>query len=383
MNGLYQRALAGDLSIDEGVEDIHSQVEFLLTEALGDVGKKIHSGRSRNDQVLVDLRMYFRHEIKNIVDSTVELFELLIQLSEKHKKDLMPGYTHMQLAMVSSFGLWFGAYAESLVDDVQLMQSIYKNINKNPLGSAAGYGNSFPLDRAMTTQLLGFDDLSYNVVHAQMGRGKTELQLSFGMASLAQTIGKFSMDICMYLNQNFDFIQFPDEITTGSSIMPHKKNPDLFELTRARANQLMSLPSQISQVIGNLSVGYHRDFQLIKEFILPAIGHLKDCLYILKYALEKIEIKPDLLKADKYKYLYSVEEVNKEVLAGLPFRDAYHKLSTQIKDGTFDPERTVQHTHLGSIGNLSNDAIQHKMTATLKGFNFEAVDDAIKKLVAL
>lgn len=371
---LYEKAEKGELVIEEGIEDIHSQVEYLLTQELGDVGKKIHSGRSRNDQVLLDLRLFFRAEIKEIVEETKALFDLLQELSEKYKEDLMPGYTHMQLAMVSSFGLWFGAYAESLVDDLRMMESVYRIINQNPLGSAAGYGNSFPLDRSLTTRLLGFDELSYNVVHAQMGRGKTELQLSFALASIAQTLGKFSMDIVLYLNQNFDFIKFPDEITTGSSIMPHKKNPDLFELVRARCNHIQSVPAQISSTMINLPMGYHRDFQLLKEIIFPAIEQLKDCLGILQYALEKVEIRKALLKADKYKFLFSVEEVNKEVLKGLPFRDAYHKLSAAIEAGAFDPERQIQHTHEGSIGNLCTSDIREKMEQVLSGFDFDAVE---------
>lgn len=379
---LLQEAKQGRLTIKEGVEDIHSQVEFLLIEQLGDTGKKIHSGRSRNDQVLLDLRLFFRAEIKEMVQLTEALFRLLIQQSEKYQADLMPGYTHFQIAMVSSFGLWFGAYAESLVDDLRLLNGVYQNINQNPLGSAAGYGNSFPLDRSMTTTLLGFDDLSYNVVNAQMGRGKTELQLSFAMASIAQTLGKMSMDVVLYLSQNFDFIQFPDDITTGSSIMPHKKNPDLFELARARCNQIQALPGQISAIVSNLPMGYHRDFQLVKEMLFPAIEHLKDCLGILTYALEKIQIRKDLLVDNKYQYLFSVEEVNKEVLQGLPFRDAYHKISKSIAEGTFNPERRVNHTHEGSIGNLCNEAIQKKMDDILGSFNFEKWQTAFEQLTS-
>ncbi len=378
---LYRQAEKGELIIEEGIEDIHSQVEHLLTQELGDIGKKIHAGRSRNDQVLLDLRLFFRAEIKTIVEETKALFDLLQGLSEKHKAELMPGYTHMQLAMVSSFGLWFGAYAESLVDDLRMMESVYRIINQNPLGSAAGYGNSFPLDRTMTTQLLGFDDLSYNVVHAQMGRGKTELQLAFALASIAQTLGKFSMDIVLYLNQNFDFIRFPDEITTGSSIMPHKKNPDLFELVRARCNYIQSVPAQISSTLINLPMGYHRDFQLLKEMIFPAIDHLKSCLGILQYALEKVEVRQELLKEDKYKYLFSVEEVNKEVLKGLPFRDAYHQLSAAIESGAFDPERKITHMHEGSIGNLCTEEIQAKMGKVMEAFGFEKVEEAIIQLI--
>lgn len=381
LKALYNEVEQGNFTINEGVEDVHSQVEFILTQQLGDIGKKIHSGRSRNDQVLVDLRLFFRHEIQEITSLVEGLFQQLIELSEQHKEALMPGYTHMQVAMVSSFGLWFGAYAESLTDDLQLLQSVYKITNQNPLGSAAGYGSSFPLNRTMTTELLGFDNLNYNVVHAQLGRGKTELFLSFALAALGSTLGKMAMDICLFINQNFDFISFPNELTTGSSIMPHKKNPDVFELIRSRCNQLQSLPQQISLMTTNLPAGYHRDFQLLKEVIFPALEHLKDCLGIATYALGQIEIKPNLLDDEKYKYLFSVEEVNREVLGGLPFRDAYQKIGAAIESGNFEPDKSVKHSHEGSLGKLCLPEIQEKMKAVLAGFNFEKAAKAIKNLL--
>ena len=373
LKNLYREVEAGNFIIEEGVEDVHSQVEFLLTKKLGDTGKKIHSGRSRNDQVLVDLRLFFRAEIKTITDQTVALFQQLIQLSEIHKAVLMPGYTHMQVAMVSSFGLWFGAYAESLTDDMQLLQSTYKIVNQNPLGSAAGYGSSFPLDRSMTTQLLGFDNLNYNVVHAQLGRGKTELFLSFALAAFGSTLGKLAMDICLFMNQNFGFISFPDELT--------KKNPGVLELIRSRCNQLQSLPQQISLMTSNLMSGYHRDFQLLKEVLFPALEYLKDCLGIATYALGQIKVKINLLEDEKYKYLFSVEEVNREVLNGLPFRDAYQKIGAAIEAGEFKPDKNIQHSHEGSIGNLCLDKIEAKMKKVLAGFEFEKAEKAIQKLL--
>lgn len=381
LKALYQQVLEGNFRIEEGVEDVHSQVEFLLTESLGDVGKKIHSGRSRNDQVLVDLRLFLRAEIKAIAAEVEALFEQLLHLSEEHKEVLMPGYTHLQIAMVSSFGLWFGAFAESLVDDMQLLQSTYKIINQNPLGSAAGYGSSFPLDRTLTTELLGFDDLNYNVVHAQLGRGKSELFLSFALSAIGHTLGKLAMDIGLFMNQNFGFIRFPDELTTGSSIMPHKKNPDVFEITRARCNQFQALPQQVSMLTTNLPSGYHRDFQVLKEVLFPAIENLKASLSIVTYALGQIEIKKDILNDPKYLYLYSVEEVNKEVLNGLPFRDAYKKVGASIAQGHFDPDTKVKHTHEGSLGNLCTDEIKRKMEKVLDGFSFEKVEEKIEALV--
>ncbi len=378
---LYKKAAKGDFIIEDGIEDVHSQVELLLTKALGDIGKKIHSGRSRNDQVLVDLRLFFRAEIKGLAETTKDLFEAYLELSDKHKATLMPGYTHLQVAMVSSFGLWFGAYAESLVDDMTLLQSVYKIVNQNPLGSAAGYGSSFPLNRTMTTELLGFENLNYNVVHAQMGRGKSELFLSFALAAIASTLGKFAMDACLYCNQNYSFISFPDELTTGSSIMPHKKNPDVFELIRAKCNKLQSLPTEISMTINNLPAGYHRDFQLLKESLFPAIQDLKSCLEIATYMLQNMSIKEGIVADEKYKYLFSVETVNNLVLSGVPFRDAYKIVGKDIDSGNFTPDLNVQHTHEGSLGNLCNEAIQGKMSQVWKGFKFGKAEQAIKKLV--
>ena len=381
LKDLYQKAEAGTFIIEAGIEDVHSQVELLLTQSLGDIGKKIHSGRSRNDQVLVDLRLFFRAEIKEVAETTNSLFQTLLQLSEQHQQKLMPGYTHLQVAMVSSFGLWFGAYAESLVDDLTLLQSVYKIINQNPLGSAAGYGSSFPLNRTMTTELLGFENLNYNVIHAQLGRGKSELFLSFALASIASTLGKFAMDVCLYTNQNYHFISFPDELTTGSSIMPHKKNPDVFELIRAKCNKLQTLPTEISMTINNLPAGYHRDFQLLKESLFPALQDVKDCLEIADYMLHHIQIKEGIVEAEKYKFLFSVEEVNNLVLSGVPFRDAYKIVGRQIEAGDFNPSTKVVHTHEGSIGNLCTPQIQEKMKNVWEGFNFEKVEKAISRLI--
>ena len=379
---LYRQAEAGDLLIEEGVEDIHSQVELMLTRQLGDAGKKIHSGRSRNDQVLVDLRLYFRAEIHQIAELTEGLFGQLQQLSEQHKNVLLPGYTHYQVAMASSFGLWFGAYAESLTDDMQLLQSTYRIINQNPLGSAAGYGSSFPLNRHRTTELLGFADLNYNVVHAQMGRGKSELFLAFAMAAIGSTLGKLAMDVVLFLNQNFGFISFPDELTTGSSIMPHKKNPDVFELIRARCNQLQALPQQVSLLTTNLASGYHRDFQLLKEDIFPAIQSLKSCLSIATFALGQVRVREGILEEERYRYLFSVEEVNRLVLQGIPFRDAYQQVGAQIAQGAFSPDRAVHHTHEGSIGNLCTAEIQAKMARAMAGFEFDRAEAAVKALLS-
>ncbi|MFP4507128.1 MAG: argininosuccinate lyase [Cyclobacteriaceae bacterium] len=369
---IYVMAQRGEFSIEEGIEDVHSQVELMLTRKLGEVGKKIHSGRSRNDQVLLDLRLYIRHELQEIVKLSRKLFDTLLSLSDKHKEVLMPGYTHTQVAMPSSFGLWFGAYAESLVDDLILLQAAYKVANQNPLGSAAGYGSSFPLDRSMTTQLLGFEAMSYNVVYAQMGRGKVEKTVSFALSSVAATLGKLSADVCLYMSQNFAFVSLPDTLTTGSSIMPHKKNPDVFELMRAKANKLQALPNEISLIIGNLTSGYHRDLQLVKESFLPAFEDLKNCLSIADYMLQHLQVNDHILHDEKYKYLFSVEAVNAEVLKGVPFRDAYKKIGQQIAEGTYDPPRQVDHTHEGSIGNLCNDSIREKMENVLKMFPFPA-----------
>ena len=379
---LYQQVQQGNFVIEDGIEDVHSQVELLLTQQLGDIGKKIHSGRSRNDQVLVDLRLFFRAEIKEVATATQSLFNTYLRLSEQHQATLMPGYTHLQVAMVSSFGLWFGAYAESLVDDMTLLQSVYKIINQNPLGSAAGYGSSFPLNRTMTTQLLGFDNLNYNVIHAQLGRGKSELFLSYAIAAIASTLGKFAMDVCLYTNQNYGFIAFPDELTIGSSIMPHKKNPDVFELIRAKCNKLQSLPTEISMTINNLPAGYHRDFQLLKESLFPAITDLKNCLEIADYMLHHIHIHQDIVADEKYQYLFSVEAVNELVLKGVPFRDAYKIVGKQIEANEFAPTLQVQHTHEGSIGNLCTPQIREKMVGVWKGFRFEKAEKAVEKLMS-
>lgn len=381
LKAIYQSVLAGDFIIRDGVEDVHSQVEMLLTERLGEMGKKVHSGRSRNDQVLVDLRLFFRAEIQAVAEGMSGLFECLQALSKQYQYQLMPGYTHLQVGMVSSFGLWFGAYAESLTDDLQLLQSVYRINNQNPLGSAAGYGSSFPLNRRLTTELLAFDDLNYNVVHAQLGRGKTEHFLSFALAGIGHTLGKLAMDIVLFINQNFGFISFPDELTTGSSIMPHKKNPDVFELIRGRCNQLQSLPAQVSQLTGNLPGGYHRDFQLLKEVVFPAIHNVKECLAIAAYALQQIKVREQILDDPKYVYLYSVEEVNRLVLQGMPFRDAYKEVGRQIEAGTFDPPRSVEHTHEGSIGQLNHAEIEAKWARTWEQFGFAAVEEKIAALV--
>lgn len=369
----------GEFEIEEGVEDVHSQVELILTRKLGDAGKKIHSGRSRNDQVLVDLRLFFRAELTELVHRIEALFNELIRQAERHQNELMPGYTHLQVGMVSSFGLWFSAYAESLIDDVRQLQATYDLVNQNPLGSAAGYGSSFPLDRKRTTELLGFADLAYNVVHAQMGRGKTELSFAFSLASLGSTLGKLAMDCCLYNSQNFGFLKLPDELTTGSSIMPHKKNPDVFELLRGRSNQLLSLPAQVSQLTGNLPSGYHRDFQLLKEQLFPALEMAKESLGLMAYAISRMEVQIHLLDDPKYDYLYSVEEVNRLVLNGVPFRDAYRQVGTEIEAGNFQPDKTINHTHEGSLGNLCLPEIRTKMEHALRDFPFEAVTEAILK----
>ena len=378
---LYLSAQAGDFLIEDGVEDVHSQVELLLTRALGDDGKKIHSGRSRNDQVLVDLRLYFRHRLRGIIEQTAELSRTLTALSEEHKDKLIPGYTHLQVAMVSSFGLWFGAYAEALIDDLRMFRGVYDVVNQNPLGSAAGYGSSFPLDRDRTTKLLGFHAPVVNVVAAQMGRGKTEQLVAFGIAGLAQTIGRMAMDVCLYSSQNFGFMQLPPELTTGSSIMPHKKNPDVFELLRGRCNLLQSLPGQISQLTTNLPSGYHRDFQLLKEAIFPALDQIEDGLSIALYALPRTSVRAQELPTDpRYTYLYSVEAVNNLVLEGVPFRDAYTQVGRDIEAGTFVPPTDLKHTHLGSLGNLGNARISQKLEAVMKEFAFERAEDALASL---
>ena len=379
---LYRDAAAGNFRIEEDVEDVHSQVEFILTQKLGDVGKRIHSARSRNDQVLVDLKLYFRAEIEQITEGVVRLFDTLQLQSEKYKAVLLPGYTHLQVAMPSSFGLWFGAYAETLTDDLQLLQAVYKIVNQNPLGSAAGYGSSLPINRTLTTELLGFDNLNFNVVHAQMGRGKTEHFVAFSLAAIGHTLSKMAMDICLYINQNFDFISLPTELTTGSSIMPHKKNPDVFELIRAKGNRLQSLPTEVALLTSNLPSGYHRDFQLLKEIVFPAIEEVKSCLAMSEFMIKNLIVKDNILDDNRYQFLFTVEEVNRLVLAGVPFRDAYKIVGQSVENQTFTSDKKVAHTHEGSIGNLGNAEIEAKMTEILRGFNFEKVAQKTAALLA-
>jgi len=383
-NGLkeiYKDIEAGKFKLDSDVEDIHSQVEMMLTKKFGDTGKKIHSARSRNDQVLVDLKLYMRHEIEMLVHDVKEFFELLIQQSEKYKTYLLPGYTHLQLAMPSSFGLWFGAYAESLADDMITLHAAWEVVNKNPLGSAAGYGSSFPIDRKLTTELLGFNDLNYNVVYAQMSRGKTERIVAQALANFGASLSRLSMDACLYLNQNFDFVSFPAELTTGSSIMPHKKNPDVFELIRAHCNRIQALPNEIMLMAANLPSGYHRDFQLLKEHLIPAFENLRNCLSMATLMIKNIEIKKDILQDEKYKYLFSVEEMNKLVLQGTPLRDAYKKIGMNIENNTFQYNLQLNHTHEGSIGNLQNNAIIEMMNTVISRFDFQKVNEALQKLL--
>ncbi len=381
LKNIYREILEGNFQIEDSVEDVHSQVEMMLTQRVGEAGKKIHSGRSRNDQVLVDLKLYFRSEIQSLFQHTEGLFQQLVRLSEQHKRVLMPGYTHLQIAMPSSFGLWFGAYAESLVDDLELLKAAWHICNKNPLGSAAGYGSSFPLNRKMTTELLGFEDLNYNVVYAQMGRGKTERILAQAMSSIAATLAKFAMDVTLFINQNFGFISFPAHLTTGSSIMPHKKNPDVFELIRSRCNKIQALPNEIALMTTNLPIGYHRDLQLLKENLFPAFQSLSDCLEIATFMLEHITVREDILNDPKYDYLFSVEVVNNAVLQGVPFREAYRQIGLDIENGNFQPSKEVHHTHEGSIGNLCNDQIERMFAEVKAGFGFEKVERALEKLV--
>lgn len=381
LKNIYNEIQRGDFIIENSVEDVHSQIEMMLTRRVGEAGKKIHSGRSRNDQVLVDLKLYFRSEVEIIFKNTEQLFHQLIYLSNTYKEVLMPGYTHLQIAMPSSFGLWFGAYAESLVDDLHLLKAAWNICNKNPLGSAAGYGSSFPLDRDLTTKLLGFDDLNYNVVYAQMGRGKTERILAQAISSIAATLAKFAMDVTLFINQNFGFISFPAHLTTGSSIMPHKKNPDVFELIRSRCNKIQALPNEIALMTTNLPVGYHRDLQLLKENLFPAFESLNDCLQTTHYMLEHIIVSKDILKDPKYDYLFSVEVVNNEVLNGVPFREAYKKIGVDIEEGRFKPAKEVHHTHQGSIGNLCNDQIERMFEEIKDTFGFEKVNDTLNSLL--
>lgn len=378
---LYSDALQQQFQIEDGVEDVHSQVELLLTRQLGEVGKKIHSGRSRNDQVLLDLKLFIRHQIADLTQYTTPLFDLLIQLSDQYADVLLPGYTHYQVAMPSSFGLWFGAYAESLVDDMILLQAAYRIANKNPLGSAAGYGSSFPLRRQFTTELLGFDTLNYNVVYAQMGRGKTERITADALASIAATLAKMSQDICLYICQNFSFISFPPHLTTGSSIMPHKKNPDVFELIRAKCNKIQALPNEIALITANLASGYHRDLQIIKESFIPVFAELKDCLHLAFYMLQHIEINRNAINDPKYDYMFSVEVVNNLVLQGVSFRDAYKIVGEQIEKNTYQPDRNLHHTHEGSIGNLCNPQIRQLMQTALASFDFHRVEQALHRLL--
>lgn len=378
---IYVTVEQGHFLIEEGVEDVHSQVELLLTRRLGDVGKKIHSGRSRNDQVLLDLKLFTRAQIKEIAEAVEQLFGVLMAQSARYKEVLMPGYTHLQIAMPSSFGLWFGAYAESLIDDMLFLQAAFKMCNRNPLGSAAGYGSSFPLNRSLTTQLLGFDGLNYNVVYAQMGRGKMERNVAFALASIAGTISKLAFDACLFNSQNFGFVKLPDDCTTGSSIMPHKKNPDVFELTRAKCNKLQALPQQIMMIANNLPSGYFRDLQIIKELFLPAFDELKECLRMTTYIMAEIKVNEHLLEDDKYQLIFSVEEVNRLAREGMPFRDAYKKVGLDIEAGRFAPQKEVNHTHEGSIGNLCHAEVAALMQSTVHGFHFEAMEQAEKELL--
>jgi len=378
---IYEKIQAGNFFLDPGVEDIHSQVEILLTASLGDAGKKIHSARSRNDQVLVDIKLFLRAELMNLTASVQTLFKTLQEKSEAHKNDLLPGYTHLQLAMPSSFGLWLGAYAESLVDDITLLQAAYKVVNKNPLGSAAGYGSSFPINRTRTTELLGFESLNYNVVYAQMGRGKAERVTAMAIANIADTLSKLSMDACLFMNQNFGFIQFPEALTTGSSIMPHKKNPDVFELIRSYCNRIKALPNEIMMMTTNLPSGYHRDLQLLKEHLFPAFAQLNNCIEMTSLMIQNIEVKKDILEDAKYQYLFSVEEVNKLVLTGMPFRDAYKQVGAAIESGKFTYSTALSHTHEGSMGDLGTAIIAEKMSTVLAEMGFEKVEQRITELL--
>ena len=381
LRAIYQVAESGDFVIEEGIEDVHSQVELMLTRKLGDMGKKIHSGRSRNDQVLVDLKLFTRDKIREVAEAVRDLFAELQQQSERYKNVLMPGYTHLQVAMPSSFGLWFGAYAESLADDMLLLEAAYRMTNRNPLGSAAGYGSSFPLNRTMTTELLGFDSMDYNVVYAQMGRGKNERNVAFALAGIAGTVAKLAFDACMFNSQNFGFVRLPDECTTGSSIMPHKKNPDVFELIRARCNKLQALPTQVVMIMNNLPCGYFRDLQEIKEVFLPAFDQLLSCLRMATYIVARMRVNEHILDDARYDLMFSVEEVNRLASEGMPFRDAYKKVGLDIEAHKFTPNKEIHHTHEGSIGNLCNDRIAALMQATYARFGFERVSEAEKKLL--
>jgi argininosuccinate lyase len=381
LKAIHEQVQRGEFVIEEGVEDVHSQVELMLTRKLDDVGKKIHSGRSRNDQVLVDMKLYVRDQLTEVVQATQNLFDVLVRRSDQHKEDLLPGYTHLQIAMPSSFGLWFGAYAEALIDDVVQLNAAYRLANRNPLGSGAGYGSSFPLNRTLTTQLLGFEGMHHNVVYAQMSRGRTEQAALTAIASLAATVSRLAMDVCLYNSQNFGFIVLPDDLTTGSSIMPHKKNPDVAELLRAKTNRLKALPMEVTLVLSNLPSGYHRDMQLLKEILMPAFEEMLNCLDIAAFMLEHMQVKPDLLKDEKYDLLFSVERVNELVMQGVPFRDAYRQVGKEIAEGTYQAPRVLQHTHEGSIGNLQNEAIRTRMEQELSRFRFDKVETALKNLL--
>lgn len=381
LKAIYHTCEKGEFVIEDGVEDVHSQVELMLTRKLGDMGKKIHSGRSRNDQVLVDLKLFTRHELIDVVEGVKVLFDELIQKSNQYKDVLMPGYTHLQIAMPSSFGLWFGAYAESLADDMLFLLAAYRMTNRNPLGSGAGYGSSFPLNRTMTTQLLGFDSMDYNVVYAQMGRGKMERNVAFAMATVAGTLAKMAYDACLFNCQNFQFVKLPKECTTGSSIMPHKKNPDVFELIRAKSNKLQSLPQQIMLIMNNLPVGYFRDLQIIKEVFLPAFDELKDCLQMAAYIINKMAVNEHILDNPMYDPMFSVEEVNRLAANGMPFRDAYKKVGLEIESGQFHADKNIHHTHEGSMGNLCNDKIEALMNQTMAEFGFDRVRKAEAQLL--
>jgi argininosuccinate lyase len=381
LKNIYQEIQESNFQIQEGVEDIHSQIEFMLIERLGDIGKKIHSGRSRNDQVLVDLKLFYRDKVKEIVESTKQLFDLLLHLAENHKNDLMPGYTHTQLAMPSSFGLWLSSFAESFAEDMDMLYASFQIINKNPLGSAAGYGSSFPLDRTYTTELLGFEDMHHNVINAQNSRGKTEKILSFALSAIGSTLNRMASDICLFMNQHFGFISFPDELTTGSSIMPHKKNPDVLELVRAKSNQLHAIPNAIILNDTNLTTGYHRDKQLLKEYIFPGIETTLDCLNITHFMLKEIKVKQNILEDEKYQYLFSVEEVNRLVKSGLSFRDAYKKVGMDIENRDFKATTQLEHTHEGSIGNLCLEEINEKMQSKIEQFDFSKIELSKEQLL--
>ncbi len=378
---IYRQIKENKFHIKEGIEDVHSQIEFMLTEKLGSLGEKIHAGRSRNDQVLVDIKLFIRNKIKNIADNTESLFNILLTQSEKYKDVMLPGYTHLQVAMPSSFGLWFGSYAESLTDDMQLLLAAYRINNQNPLGSAAGYGSSFPVNRQLTTELLGFDHMSYNSVYAQMTRGKTEKITAMAISVIAATLSKMATDICLYMSQNFNFLSLPDEFVTGSSIMPHKKNPDVFEILRAKCNKLQALDNEISLIASNLPSGYFRDLQVIKESLFPAFSYIEECLSVAGNLIDKLIINKNILNDDKYKYLFSVEEVNKEVMKGVPFREAYMKIKSKIEENKYAASKTVIHTHEGSIGNLCNHKIRGKMKKVLTDFQFDKPEKAINKLL--